>query len=72
MMQNVITFVIFTVIGIFIIIATPKMINYNAKSYPRIYTPWMKIFSLLLGYIIGIGLILLSFHDFILPLFINR
>ena len=72
MMQNVIVFVALMVVGIFIIIVTPKMISYNAKSYPRIYTPCMQAFSLLLGYIIGISLILLSFHDFILPLFENR
>ncbi len=71
-MRSIVAFTILMMIGILIIIATPKMINYNAKSFPRIYTPRMKIFSILLGYIIGIGLILLGFHDFLLPLFVNR
>ena len=64
---NIILYVfIFLIPGILILLFSRKMVEYNARSYPRIYTPLMRKFTLLLFLCGGILLIFVGFVDLIL------
>jgi len=50
---NIIVGIIIFGIGVATLRYASRMIDYNARSYPKIYTRTMRIFSLALAYIVG-------------------
>ncbi len=67
MERNIILYVCFFLTpGILILLFSRKMVEYNARSYPRIYTPLMKKFALMLFFVGGMLLILVGLADLIL------
>ena len=54
--------------GLLTIIFAKRMVDYNARSYPRIYTPFMKKFALVLFYLGGLGWMLFGIWGWILPM----
>ena len=67
MLQKLLLYLVFFLIpGTVCIYFGRRMVDYNAKSYPRVYSPRMKLFSLLLLYFIGLLLIVWGLFDFVL------
>lgn len=67
MERNIVLYIfIFLVPGILLLLFARKIVEYNAKSYPRVYTPLMRRFALLLFFIGGILLIFVGLTDLIL------
>lgn len=67
MSRNLVLYIcLFLAPGILVVVFARKMVESNARSYPRIYTPLMRKFALLLFYVVGIGFIILGFSNLIL------
>ncbi len=70
--RNLVLYIcLFLAPGIFVVVFARKMVESNARAYPRIYTPLMRKFALLLFYTVGIGFIVLGFLDLILAPFLH-
>jgi hypothetical protein len=55
MARDIIIFlVVFFTPGLLILVFARRMVEYNARSYPRIYGPVMRMFALILFYVIGV------------------
>ncbi len=55
MVRTIIIFLtVFFTPGILILVFARRMVAYNARSYPRLYGPAMRTFTLILFYVIGV------------------
>lgn len=55
MVRDIIIFlVVFLTPSLLVLIFAPRMVAYNARSYPRIYGPVTRTFTLIMFYVIGI------------------
>lgn len=55
MVRDIIIFlVVFLTPSLLILGFARRMVEYNARSYPRIYGPVMRVFVLILFYVVGV------------------
>ncbi len=53
MAARVLSNLVVIAMGLLMILFAPKMVESNARAYPRLYPRAMKVFSLLLAYVVG-------------------
>ncbi len=69
MLNDIVGFLVFFLLpGLVLLVFGRKMVEYNARSYPRVYGRIGKPLTLLICYLVGLFWISLGFTTGILPI----